>query len=407
MTDEQHDRWAPLLDDPGALADLLRSPDELAAFVAFTRSLVQAHGELRADRDELSMLHEATLEHAGEIEEQLAVKVDEVEARNAFIRGVFGRYITDDVVDTLLASPEALQLGGERREVTVLLSDLRGFSSLCERLSPEQVVAILNIYLGAMAEVIDRHRGSINEFLGDAILTLFGAPIAHANHAERAVACALEMQLAMDAVNATLHRQSLPVIEMGIGVHTGECVIGNIGSAKRAKYGIVGTAINLASRIEGYTVGGQILVSERTAACLAGRLRARGTFRVMPKGAREALTIFDVRGLTRDDGAIDLREPVVHRRVLATPVPIRFTVLEGKDASGDAHDAKLVSLDDRGDAELASLVIPDLLANIKLQCPALDPEDAYAKVVDQGRGSFHVRLTSVPPRLADALATLP
>lgn len=406
MTDEHHDRWAPLLDDPGALADLLRSPDELAAFVAFTRSLVQAHGELRADRDELAMLHEATLEHAGEIEEQLAVKVDEVEARNAFIRGVFGRYITDDVVDTLLASPEALQLGGERREVTVLLSDLRGFSSLCERLSPEKVVAILNIYLGAMAEVIDRHRGSINEFLGDAILTLFGAPIAHADHAERAVACALEMQLAMDAVNATLHRQGLPVIEMGIGVHTGECVIGNIGSAKRAKYGIVGTAVNLASRIEGYTVGGQILVSERTAACLAGRLRARGTFRVMPKGAREALTIFDVRGLTRDDGSIDLREPVVHRRILSAAVPVRFTVLEGKDASGDAHDAKLVSLDDRGDAELASLVVPDLLANIKLQCAGLDTEDAYAKVVAHDRGGFHVRLTAVPPRLAEALTAL-
>ena len=409
MTAEDDERWAPLWDDPGAASDLLRTPADIAAFVAFARSLVRAHADLGADRDELAILHEATLEHAQEIEEQLAIKVDEVEARNHFIRGVFGRYITDDVVDTLLASPEALQLGGERREITVLLSDLRGFSSLCERLSPEQVVAILNIYLAAMAEVIDRHRGSINEFLGDAILTIFGAPVAHADHAERAVACALEMQLAMDAVIARLAEHGLPAIEMGIGVHTGECVVGNIGSDKRAKYGIVGTPVNLASRIEGYTVGGQILVSEHTAARLGGRLRARGTFRVMPKGAREALTIYDVRGLDRDDGAIDLREPVVHRRLLAEPAAVRFTILEGKDASGEPHDARLLSLDDHGDAELSAPVVPDLLANLKLSWPGrgVDDEDAYGKVVAHHRGVFHVRLSAVPPRLASALASLP
>lgn len=408
MDAEDRDRWAPLWSDPAAAADLLRTPDDLAAFVAFTRTLVQAHDELIADRDELSMLHDATLEHAQEIEEQLAVKVDEVEARNQFIRGVFGRYITDDVVDTLLASPEALQLGGERREITVMLSDLRGFSSLCERLSPEQVVAILNIYLGAMAEVIDRHRGSINEFLGDAILVLFGAPMVQTDHAERAVACALEMQLAMDAVVAALRAQGLPTIEMGIGVHTGECVVGNIGSDKRAKYGIVGTPINLASRIEGYTVGGQILVSEHTAGRVAARLHARGTFRVMPKGAREALTILDIRGITRASGEIRLHDPVVHRRLLAAPVAVRFTILEGKDAGGETHDAHLLSLDDHGDAELAAAVPPDVLANLKLAClgRGVDDEDAYCKVVGHTRGGFHVRLTAVPPRLADVLDAL-
>jgi adenylate cyclase len=416
MDAEDHDRWAPLWADPAAAADLLRRPDDLAAFVAFARSLVVANGELTEDRDELATLHEATLEHAQEIEEQLAVKIDEVEARNQFIRGVFGRYITDDVVDTLLASPDALQLGGERREITVLLSDLRGFSSLCERLSPEQVVAILNTYLGAMAEVIDRHRGSINEFLGDAILAIFGAPIAQDDHAERAVACALEMQMAMDSVNITLQAQGLPAIEMGIGVHTGECVVGNIGSDKRAKYGIVGTPVNLASRIESYTVGGQVLVSEHTAGRVGDRLRARGSFRVLPKGAREALTILDVRGLVRSGPdtpghLLILPDPVVHRRLLAAPVAVRFIVLEGKDAGGEAHEANLVSIDDRGDAELAAVVVPDLLANLKVNLPGrgVDDEDAYSKVVARSpeHGSFRARLSAIPPRHAAILRELP
>lgn len=407
MTAEDDDRWAPLWTDPDAAAELLRTPADLAAFVAHARSLAQAHAELQADRDELALLHEATLEHASEIEEQLAVKVDEVEARNTFIRGVFGRYITDDVVDTLLASPEALQLGGERREITVMLSDLRGFSSLCERLSPEQVVAILNIYLGAMADVIDRHRGSINEFLGDAILAIFGAPMVQQGHAGRAVACALEMQLAMDDVNTRLRAQGLPVIEMGIGVHTGECVVGNIGSDKRAKYGIVGTPVNLASRIEGYTVGGQVLVSEHTADRIGADLRARGTFRVHPKGAREALTIFDVRGIAHASGEVSLRDPVVHRRILAAPVTIRFSVLEGKDAGGEDHEATLVGLDDRGEAELTAAVVPDVLANLKLRCAGRGvDEDAYAKVVAHAPGGFRVRLTAVPPRLRALLADL-
>src|SRR5690606_1962086 len=148
--------------------------------------------------------HEATLEHSNEIEEELALKIEEVESlvsdlevRNGFIRAIFGRYLSDDVVTTLLESPEALRLGGERRKVTILLTDLRGFSAISERLSPEQVVGLLNIYLGAMAAVIDSYEGSINEFIGDAILTVFGAPIAHEDAAERAVACALSMQLAM------------------------------------------------------------------------------------------------------------------------------------------------------------------------------------------------------------------
>lgn len=404
--------WRRLWDDPEAgdllLAELQRSPRALAEFVAHV-------GELRQEHEELDMLHEATLEHANEIEDQLALKIDEVEAlvvnlelRNGFIREVFGRYITDDVVNTLLASPAGLQLGGEKRKITILISDVRGFSSLCERLSPEQVVTILNIYLGAMAEVIERYRGSINEFIGDAILAVFGAPIAAEDNAERAVACALAMQLGMDEVNATLGAQGLPALEMGIGVHTGEVVVGNIGSQKRAKYGVVGSHVNMASRIETYTVGGQVLISESTAAELGGRLHTRRSFQVLPKGAREALTIYDVVGITGVH-ELALHEVAVHPRRLAVGAPARFTVLEGKDASCEPMPATLLSLDERGEAELAASEVPERLANIKFSLDGVDDEVAYAKVLDASpaAGNFRVRLAAVPPRLAAALAGLP
>ena len=402
------DRWQAIWDDPAAAPQLLADPDALAQFVAHAAHLKREH-------DELTMLHEATLEHANEIEDQLAVKVDEVEAlvvnlelRNGFIREVFGRYITDDVVNTLLASPAGLQLGGEKRKITILISDVRGFSSLCERLTPEQVVTILNIYLGAMAEVIERYRGSINEFIGDAILAVFGAPIAAEDNAERAVACALAMQLAMDEVNATLTAQGLPALEMGIGVHSGEVVVGNIGSQKRAKYGVVGSHVNMASRIETYTVGGQLLISESTAAELGDRLRTRQSFQVLPKGAREALTIYEVVGIT---GAYELSlpEPALQLRRLAVGAPARFTVLEGKDASFEPLPATLLGLDARGDAELAAASVPERLANIKFSLEGVDDEVAYAKVLDASpaEGVFRVRLAAVPPRLAAALAALP
>ena len=160
-----------------------------------------------------------------------------LEKHNRFIRHTFGRYLSDDIVDNLLDHPEGLKLGGETRLVTILMSDLRGFTSMSKRLVPEQVVAILNRYLGAMVEVIGRHQGTIDEFIGDAILVIFGAPVRRADHAESAVACAVSMQLAMDPLNEANRRDGLPELEMGIGVNTGEVVVGNIGSDTRAKYG--------------------------------------------------------------------------------------------------------------------------------------------------------------------------
>ena len=182
----------------------------------------------------------------------------------AHARETVGRYLSDEVAEALLAGPEATELGGERRRVTILMSDLRGFSALSERLAPERVVDVLNIHLGVMGNVIAEYGGTIDEYIGDGILVLFGAPVAREDHARRAIACALAMQLAMDEVNERATAIGLPRLQMGIGISTGDVVVGNIGSERRMKYGVVGSPVNETGRIESATVGGQILVSEST-----------------------------------------------------------------------------------------------------------------------------------------------
>src|SRR5262249_42312880 len=180
------------------------------------------------------------------------------------MRDTFGRYVLDDVVASLLSSPEALALGGELRKVTVMMSDLRGFTAVAERLTAEEAVRFLNGYLQTMVDLILKYRGTINEIMGDGILVIFGAPTVAPDDAERAVACAVAMQVAMEGVNARSRERGLPEVEMGIGVHTGEVIVGNIGSARRMKYAAVGTNVNLTGRIESYTTGGQILISDST-----------------------------------------------------------------------------------------------------------------------------------------------
>ena len=180
-----------------------------------------------------------------------------------FIRDTFGRYLSPDVVEELLGSPQGLAMGGELREITLLVSDLRGFTSLAARLSPPEVIAMLNRYFERMIDIIARYRGTVDELQGDGMLTFFGAPLAAPDDAERAVACALEMQLALLQFNAEQRQLDLPELAMGIGINTGEVIVGNIGSLKRSKYGAVGSAINTAYRIESHTVGGQIFTEPR------------------------------------------------------------------------------------------------------------------------------------------------
>jgi class 3 adenylate cyclase len=214
-----------------------------------------------------------------------------------FIRETLGRYVSPELAERCLRDREALHLGGELREVTVLMSDLRDFTPLSERLGPEATIGVLNRYLARMTPVILEHGGMIDEFIGDAILVVFGAPFVRADDTERAVRCAQRMQEAMPAVNEEARALGLPDLSMGIGVHCGTVVAGNIGSPDRIKYGVVGPPVNLVSRIQALTAGGEILVSDAVMAKTRDLVRVGPARQVRVKGAAEPVTIYPLLGL--------------------------------------------------------------------------------------------------------------
>lgn len=226
---------------------------------------------------------------------------EQLEKREQFIRQTFGRYISDAIVEEILEKPEGLQLGGDLRNVTLMMSDIRSFTTLVEHLPPTQVVAILNRYLGTMTDIILRHGGTIDEFLGDAILAAFGAPTESEHHATQAVTCAIEMQAAMAEVNAQNRADELPEVEMAIALNTGEVVAGNIGSERRSKFGFVGHQVNVTSRIEDEARPNEILVSEQTLLATDHTQFIVGDSRtVQAKGMAGTLTVYPIEGVSND-----------------------------------------------------------------------------------------------------------
>jgi class 3 adenylate cyclase len=221
---------------------------------------------------------------------------EQLERREQFIRATFGRYLSDDIVDEILERPEGLELGGDLREVTIMMSDIRGFTTLVEHLPPQQVVTLLNRYLGRMTEIILEFGGTIDEFLGDAVLAVFGAPRRNDDDPDRAVRCALVMQEAMADINIANSADGLPEVEMAIALNTGSVVAGNIGSERRSKYGFVGHAMNVTSRIEDVAKPGEILISQTTYEKLESDYQFGNSRSLSVKGIEAELRVHAVLG---------------------------------------------------------------------------------------------------------------
>jgi class 3 adenylate cyclase len=218
-----------------------------------------------------------------------------------FIGNTFGRYMDQEIAKELLNRPGAIKLGGEKREVAILMSDLRNFTPLSEFLNPEGTIKMINHYFSHMIEAIQKHRGIIVDFFGDSILVFFNPlenPVELATR--QAVRCGLDMQERMKRFNEEMETEGLPELQMGIGINVGDAVVGNIGSELRAKYGIVGPAVNITNRIQAESKGGQTLVSESVYGYLNRELRVKSSFGVLLKGVTERVTLFEIDGFLDD-----------------------------------------------------------------------------------------------------------
>ena len=242
---------------------------------------------------------------------QLLVRVNFVKADNGFfitvisdltelirVTSAFTRYTSTQIADYVLNRPEGEKQGGTMRRTTILMSDLRGFSAMCKSMGASRQVTMLNHYFEVMVGIIERHHGTVIEFLGDGIFVVFGAPRDNELSARNAAACAVAMQRRMAAVNEWNRAQGYPDISMGIGLHKGEAILGNIGSETRTKYDMIGRNVNLTSRVQGYTNGGQILATDELveAAGPSLILNEAGTMWVTPKGIQCEIRLHDIAG---------------------------------------------------------------------------------------------------------------
>lgn len=268
--------------------------------------------------------------------------VDYIEKRD-FIRDTFGRYVTQEVVKKLLEDKGALELGGETREITILMSDLRGFTALIADMAPEDVITFLNRFLAKMIEILTDYQAVIDEIVGDGILAFFGAPEPREDHPARAVACALAMQGAMDEINALNEALGLPHLDMGVAVNTGTVVVGNIGSEKRAKYSVVGSHVNFTSRIESYAVGGQVLISSATYNRVQDLVEVGSVVKVEMKGIPEPVSIYEVEGI----GApyhLTLKKRGETPVALPERIPVRVSRISDKVLTGATEEAWITHL---------------------------------------------------------------
>jgi len=222
---------------------------------------------------------------------------DELRAKEEHLRTTFGKYMTEEVMEHLLAGK--VELGGEALTATILFSDIRGFTTISEKMPAKQLVGLLNEYFTEMVGVVFQERGVVDKYIGDAIMAIFGAPVPKKDDALRAVRAAIGMREALTHLNVRLEKRGQPHIRAGIGIHTGEVISGNIGHEKKMEYTVIGDTVNLASRLEGVTkdLKVDILISEDTYALVKDAIEARAMKEVTVKGRQKPVMTYEVVGL--------------------------------------------------------------------------------------------------------------
>lgn len=250
-------------------------------------------------RETLKLLREDDLDLLNAVAAETSIAVDNALThkrlvREELARAKYRRFMPPHVVDEILKSPNTLHLGGSNSCITALFSDIRGFTSMSEKLQPQVVVQILNEYFADMTPIVFDHQGLLDKFMGDGMMALFGVPYACDTAAANAVAAAIAMQRQMTAVNEELKTLGLSEITIGIGVNTGTATVGYIGSRDRTDYTAIGDSVNLAARLEQRAEAGQILISRSTLDAIGSQFPVRPCDRIMVKGKQESVEIYEV-----------------------------------------------------------------------------------------------------------------
>jgi adenylate cyclase len=267
-----------------------------APLVADTR----VHGALYADRlDPFGAFKPDDLELISAVAAQTAIAVENARAherlaREEVARANYSRFLPEYVVKQMLENPESFKLGGVSQTITILFADIRGFTRISEHAPPERIVNLLNRYFSAMTDIIFAHGGTLDKYLGDGLMALFGAPTATPDDANNALNAAVAMQRRVLGINIELSDEGLPEIGVGMGLHTGEVIVGYIGSERRSEYTAIGDAVNTCSRLESNARGGEILMSDATAKAARSRYKLKPREPIMVKNREQPVVLWEV-----------------------------------------------------------------------------------------------------------------
>lgn len=260
----------------------------------------RVHGALYADRlDPFAAFKPDDLELISAVAAQTAIAVENARAherlaREEVARANYSRFLPEYVVKQMLENPESFKLGGTSQNITILFADIRGFTRISEHAPPEKIVNLLNRYFSAMTEIIFAHGGTLDKYLGDGLMALFGAPTATPDDASNALNAAVAMQRRLLGINRELRDEGFPEIGVGMGLHTGEAIIGYIGSDRRSEYTAIGDTVNTSSRLESNARGGEILISDATAKAAHSRYKLKAREAIMVKNRQQPVNLWEV-----------------------------------------------------------------------------------------------------------------
>lgn len=309
-----------------------------------------------------------------EVESQLPRGLESSEARDTLL----------SKIQTILDQPQTIELQPESRRVTILLSDIRGFTTIAETYSAMTVVELLNRYFSRMSQIIVNYGGTIDKLMGDSIMVLFGAPTSEVDDVERAVACAVAMQQAMSEFNEQNMAMDLPELFMGIGINTGEVVAGPVGSDLHREYTVIGDEVNLTSRIEAQSLRGQILISENTYKLASPFVLVGEPNRVQVKGKKQPVCLYELLGTTRPRTMAVPRREIRKSPRIDINMPCYFQRVENKRVYPDRYCGEVQDIGYNGLQMVSPLPLDtysEIRITVSLELLGDETTDIYARII--------------------------